>query len=79
MMAIIVNFVSGTLGRVLVGGGIFLAAWLWMKTKYENQGAQKERAKIEAAGVRNATKAAEVRRVVDALPDDKLRDKYFRD
>ena len=79
MMAMIVSFVSGTLGKALLGGGIFLAAWLFVKVKYENQGAARERAKIEHAGVRNATKAAQVRRAVDALPDDRLRDRYFRD
>jgi hypothetical protein len=79
VMISVVAFLSSTIGRVLVIGGGALALWVAFASHYQSKGAAKERAKIERAGEKNAAKAEAARRSVDKLPDDRLRDAYFRD
>jgi hypothetical protein len=45
----------------------------------EQRGMQTERASVEKRGEANARKADDARRGVERLPDDKLRDRHFRD
>lgn len=79
MIGWIVSFLSGTIGRLLLGGGAILAAWLFVKTHYESKGAMKERERSMEAGRENARKAKAARQRVDKIPDASLRDRYFRD
>lgn len=44
-----------------------------------SKGAANERAKIERLGDANAEKAERARRAVSRTPDDRLRDRFFRD
>lgn len=78
-MGLIISFISGTLGRLVLGGGAILAAWLFVKTYYEGKGAAKEVAAIQKRGETNARKARKIRRDVKKLSDDELIDHYFRD
>ena len=75
----ILGFLQSGLGQIVVIGLGALALWGSFKYHYQNKGAARERAKIEHAGKINVGKAAEARRAVDAIPDDGLRDKYYRD
>ena len=78
-MGMIVSFVSGTLGRILIGGGLILATWLGIKLYYESKGAAKEVARIVEAGHVNARKATKARAKAEVIPDSELWDHYFRD
>jgi hypothetical protein len=79
MIALIVKFLASTLGKYLLLGLGILAAWGFVKYKYESQGRAKERAEIIEAGKKNADKAKKARRRVDKIPDSRLRDRYYRD
>lgn len=79
MISWLVSFLSGTIGRALLGGAAILAAWLWVKTYYEGKGAAREVARQVEAGRINAGKASRARARVDKIPDSDLRDRYFRD
>ncbi len=74
----ILIFLRSWLGRTAVGVAGLLALWVAFKVHYEETGAAAERSKIEAAGTINEIKANKVRDAVDKLPDDLLRDAYFR-
>ena len=78
MIAGIISFLSGTIGRLVVGALVIGGAWLWVKTHYEAKGAAKEVAKIVEAGAKNARTAAKIRAKVKLIPDSELRDHYFR-
>ena len=78
-MGMIISFVSGTLGRILIGGGLILATWFSIKLYYESKGAAKEVARIVEAGHVNTRKATKARAKAKVIPDDKLWDHYFRD
>ena len=45
----------------------------------EQRGVQTERASVEKRGEINARKAEDARRSVERLPNDRLRDRWFRD
>jgi hypothetical protein len=45
----------------------------------ERRGIQQERASVLQRGETNARKAESARRSVERIPDNRLRDKYFRD
>jgi hypothetical protein len=81
--AMILAFLATPLGRYLAGAmAAFVVFGAWLTTRdYKQQaiGAQKLAAKMEKASDENAKKAEAARRSVDALPPDRLRDKYFRD
>ena len=79
MIGLIVKFLSGTLGRALLGALAIGGVWLWVKTYYESKGAAREVARIVEAGQENARKASAARRSVDRIPDGSLRDRYYRD
>lgn len=78
-MITVIGFLSTTIGRVLVGAGGLLALWIAFAHHYQSKGAANERAKIERTGEKNAAKAEAARNAVDRLPDNRLRDNYFRD
>lgn len=79
MMALIVKFFAGTIGRALLGALAIGGTWLAIKMYYEGQGASKERTKIVEAGKENAVKSRAARRAVGRIPDGSLRDRYYRD
>ena len=79
MIAGVISFLSGTIGRLLVGALVIGGAWLYVKTYYEGKGAAKEVAKIVEAGAKNARTAASARARVKKLPENMLRDHYFRE
>lgn len=79
MIGGIVSFLMSGLGQIVVAGVGALALWAAFKFHYEGKGAARERARIEHAGARNAKRAAKIRTQVDALPDNALRDAWFRD
>jgi hypothetical protein len=49
------------------------------KAQWVQRGVQNERASVEKRGEINARKAEDARRSVERLPDDRLRDRWFRD
>jgi len=79
MIGLIIKFLSGTIGRALLGALAVGGAWLAVKVYYEGKGAQRERVAIVEAGQKNARKANAARARVDRIPDSKLHDRYFRD
>jgi hypothetical protein len=78
-MIAIIGFLSTTIGRVLVSVAGALALWVAFAWHYEGKGAAKAVAQFQANGERNAQKASAARRAVDRIPDERLRDSYFRD
>jgi Pyruvate/2-oxoacid:ferredoxin oxidoreductase gamma subunit len=64
------------IGVVAVG---CLGAWAAIKFKYESQGVQKERARVEQKSNANAKKAEAARNSAERLPANRLCDKYARD
>jgi hypothetical protein len=78
-MGMIIAFLVSPLGRIAAAIGIGLSMWAFVKFHYEAAGAAKATEKFQQAGERNARKAEAARRSVDAVPDDRLRDRYFRD
>lgn len=79
MMGLLSLAFSTVIGRALVAGVGLLTLWVAFAWHYEAKGALKELAKVERAGEKNAAKADAARRSVDKLPDDRLKDRYFRD
>lgn len=73
----------GTLaGRLALGGGLIASFFGWLLI--HDHGIRVEAknatvANIERASNEAAAKATKARRAVDAIPDSRLRDKYFRD
>lgn len=64
--------------RLAIVAGILVAALAWDNSRV-NKGRQQERAAIEKRGEINAKKAEAARRSVDRIPDERLRDRHFRD
>ncbi len=67
------------LGRLLGTLAIIAIAWFGFARHYENKGEQKLAAQIEKAQNAKVKKATSARRSVDGIPDQRLRDPYFRD
>jgi uncharacterized membrane protein (DUF106 family) len=75
----ILTLLATPLGR---GAIVVLALVLALIVNNSHQrsiGAEKVVAKMEKAADANAKKAEAARKSVDAIPDDRLRDKHFRD
>jgi hypothetical protein len=74
------DWVLGTaVGRIAAAALMGLVAWQWNNSVQRDKGAAAVVAKIERAADANAKKADSVRRDVDRLPAERLRDGYFRD
>jgi len=73
----------GTLaGRLALGGGIIATLFGWLMIhdhRIRKEATNATVANIERASNAAAEKAEKARRAVDAIPDSRLRDKYFRD
>jgi len=68
-----------TLGAATATILVFLGLWQADRLRQREIGAAKERGSIQKAGDANAKKADAVRKRVDSLPPERLRDKYARD
>lgn len=82
MITAAADFFGTILGKFALGGGIIASFFAWLllhdhKIKVEAKNATV--ANIERASDEAAAKATKARRAVDAIPDSRLRDRYFRD
>lgn len=75
----ILTFLATPLGRGAIVVAALVLALIVNNSHQRSIGAQKVVAKMEKAADANAQKAEAARKSVDALPDDRLRDKHFRD
>jgi hypothetical protein len=71
-------FLLTPLGRLLGTLAIIAIAWFGFARHYETKGEQKLAAKIEKAQDAKVKKASTARRSVDRIPDERLRDEFFR-
>ncbi len=79
MIGPLLSFLLTPLGRWAGIALMLAAAWFGFARHYENKGASRVVAQIEKKANDNAKKADAARRSVEHLPDERLRDKYFRD
>ena len=82
MITAIADFLGSVLGRVALAGGLFASFVAWRAWDiHEQRGIGEARAQVqmEKTANANARKADKAARAVDALPDDRLRDSFFRD
>lgn len=66
------------LGRLLGTVVLLAVAWFGFARHYEQKGADKLAANIEKAQNVKVKKASTARRSVDRIPDERLRDEFFR-
>lgn len=76
--AYILSIIARFGNYIAVGGGVLVVFFLYDNSRV-NTGRQQERAAVEKRGEVNAKKAEVARRSVDRIPDDRLRDRHFRD
>lgn len=77
-----IDLLLGSWGKAGVIGAAVLAFVAWRVVDVQTQqaaGAQKLAAKIEKATNEKISKGRTARRTVDSIPDERLRDPYFRD
>lgn len=74
----IIPFLLTPIGRTLGTIGILAIAWFAFAKHYETKGASRVVAQIEEKVQRNAKTAESVRRSVDNVPADRLRDPWTR-
>lgn len=74
----LIPFLLTPLGRLLGTAAILAVAWFGFARHYENKGAEKLAANIERAQDVKVKKATAARRSVDRVPDERLRDQFFR-
>jgi len=79
MIASIIPFLITPFGRWAAIAAMVFAVWFGFARHYENKGASRVVAQIEKKVEANAKKADDVRRSVQSVPVDRLRDKYTRD
>ena len=79
MIASIIPFLITPFGRWAAIAAMVFAVWFGFARHYEKQGASRVVAQIEKKVEANAKKADDVRRSVQSVPVDRLRDKYTRD
>lgn len=82
MISTLIAFFGTFLGRASMVAALFvsLVAWrAWDVQEQRSVGEQRAQIKMEKAANANAKKAEKVRRSVDAVPADRLRDRHFRD
>lgn len=75
----ILAFLFTPIGRWSAICAMIFAAWFGFARHYENKGAASVTAKIEQKVTQNAKKADDVRRSVQSLPSERLRDQWSRD
>jgi hypothetical protein len=78
-MMMVLSFLATPLGRGAVVVAALVLAFLVNNSHQRSIGAEKVVAKMEKAADANAKKAEAARKSVDAIPNDRLRDKHFRD
>ena len=76
--ALITDIIARFGVRIAIGAGIIVAFFAWDNSRV-NKGRQIEKAAVEKRGEINARKAETARRSVDRIPDERLRDRWFRD
>ena len=79
MIGSVIAFLITPIGRWAAIAAMVLAAWFGFARHFENKGASRVVAQIEKKVEANAKKADAVRRSVQSVPVDRLRDKYTRD
>ena len=82
MITAIADFLGTVFGRVALAGGLFASFVAWRAWDiHEQRGIGEARAQVqmEKTANANARKADKAARAVDAIPDDRLRDRFFRD
>lgn len=78
-MITVITFLASRLGQGVVIVSALVLAYLANNAHQRSVGAERVVAKMERAADAKATKAETARRSVDKLPDDRLRDRHFRD
>lgn len=78
-MITVVTFLASRLGQGVVIVSALVLAYLANNAHQRRVGAERVVAKMERAADANAKKADVVRRSVDGLPSDRLRDAWTRD
>lgn len=66
-------------GRSVLTGALIIAAFFGWLHNHDKKVVSRVAAQIEKKANANAEKADAARKSVDAIPADRLRDKYFRD
>lgn len=79
MIAGLLSFIFTPIGRWAAISAMVLAAWFGFARHYEKKGAASVTAKIEQKVTQNVKKADDVRRSVQSLPAERLRDQWSRD
>jgi hypothetical protein len=82
MITAIADFLGSVLGRVALAGGLFASFVAWRAWDVHQQreiGETRAQVQMEKTAHANASKAEKAARTVDAIPDDRLFDAYFRD
>lgn len=74
-----IPFLLSPLGRYAAIFSVAALAWFGWIHNHDKKVVSRVVAKIEQKANANAEKANAARKSVDALPADRLRDKYFRD
>jgi hypothetical protein len=78
----IISFFGTFLGRASMVAALVASVLTWRAYDIHQQrsiGEERAQVKMEKAANANAKKADKVRRSVDAIPADRLRDRYWRD
>lgn len=78
----IISFFGTFLGRASMVAALVASVVAWRAYDIHQQrsiGEERAQVKMEKAANANAKKADKVRRSVDAIPADRLRDRYWRD
>jgi hypothetical protein len=78
----VITWLGTWVGRAAVGGGLVATFFGWLLLHDHRIRVEEKNvtiAHIEEASNVAAEKATKARRSVDAIPDGRLRDKYFRD
>ena len=79
MIGSVIAFLITPIGRWAAIAAMVFAVWFGFARHFENKGASRVVAQIEKKVEANAQKADDVRRSVQSVPVDRLRDKYTRD
>ena len=82
MITAIADFFGSIFGRVALAGGLFASFVAWRAWDIHEQrsiGEARAQVQMEKTANANARKADKAARAVDAIPDDRLRDRFFRD
>ncbi len=78
-MITVITFLASRLGQGVVIVSALVLAFLFNNAHQRSIGASRVVAKMEKAADAKTSKAETARRSVDRIPDERLRDKFFRD